>query len=286
MESFRTDLRELRARIEGGVHDEEVKRLLEELSLRFNENMSSFSSYDMERYARVFDHLHRELREHSQSNSNREVQFRFRTTPRFKDEQKVSSTSIPPEKIPRDYKIQNKTILLESSIGGNVRTYDGLKNCVIVTPETESHDSATTVENGSLSIGYCDDSVFAISVPFNKGNIFVTDCTRSVLIFKIPLGDVIQIRLHNLDKCKIQIEPRNSQEKSVSQTVIIEGCKNCSFHARNTDHFSIRNFSEFNIKQSTIFIVNKKQEWEPPLDTYRHDPSQLKRYINNGSNYT
>lgn len=275
MEEFRSNLREVQLRIEGGDHGDGSLKIVNTLYSWFTDNIADFSSYDREKYGRLFEKLFRTTRDGS---LNEEVQFRFRVTPRFKGDQPASSemaTSIDPQStVKQSYKVQGEAIRLDLVKGGNnVNSLDGLHRCVVTTPETTPHP---TIKNGSISIGFCDDSVFVVTVPFDNGSIFVTDCKRCVLLFKIPLGDAVQIRLHNLEECKIQIDDNGLEDTTKTQTIVIEECAKCSFHAKNPELFSIRNFSAFRLASVSS---TEKTSWMPLLPTYNHDPKHLAQYI-------
>lgn len=123
-------------------------------------------------------------------------------------------------------------VLLDSN-----KVFKSLGRCTL--SSTDYNDKPKT---GSLTIQYVENSVVSLqSLPFKNGSLFVSDASNCVFIFHMPRDDKVQVRLHNLYKCKILI--LSDDYLSSKQTVVIENCKECIFHETCQPHVTIENFN-------------------------------------------
>ncbi len=88
-------------------------------------------------------------------------------------------------------------------------------------------------------------------------------------MIRLRFGEKVQIRLHNLVNCQIQVEPADNTASA--QTVIIEDCDEVTFHSTAQDLIAIRNFNVFKAHTD-----KPPYKWGPPLPDQDQDPIKLR----------
>ncbi|CAB4255379.1 similar to Saccharomyces cerevisiae YPL241C CIN2 GTPase-activating protein (GAP) for Cin4p [Maudiozyma barnettii] len=161
-------------------------------------------------------------------------------------------------------------VLLDSN-----KVYKSLERCTLSSTDYNDKPKA-----GSLTIQYIENSVISLqSLPFKNGSIFISDASNCVLVLHMPKDDKVQLRLHNLYKCKMLI--LCDDYLSSKQTVVIENCKECIFHQSSETHLTIENFN--NVTKSKQVGNNEQSESTndykfDEFDTYLGNIQNLKQH--------
>lgn len=118
--------------------------------------------------------------------------------------------------------------------------FENLEYCTVASARDHSSVDAAS---GSLYFRNVIKSVINLQrIYFQAGSIFITDCKDSIFFLHLPSEGNIQIRLRNLQKCRILIE-RLSSDTDYKQVVIVENCCECIFKASTREHLIIQDFS-------------------------------------------
>lgn len=148
-------------------------------------------------------------------------------------------------------------VLLDSN-----RVFKSLERCTL--SSTDYNDKPKT---GSLTIQYIENSVISLqALPFKNGSLFVSDASNCVFIFHMPKDDKVQVRLHNLYKCKILV--MSDDYLSSKQTVVIENCKECIFHETCQPHVTIENFNSTTKKIQAADMETVQDEHDVKFDEF------------------
>ncbi|SCV13915.1 uncharacterized protein CGFF_01472 [Nakaseomyces glabratus] len=140
---------------------------------------------------------------------------------------------------------------------------DRLDRCVVL------YDGASNDAMSAFSMAHARNTVVSLNIPQMQGSIFVTDCEHTTLLIRLRFGEKVQIRLHNLVNCQIQVEPADNTASA--QTVIIEDCDEVTFHSTAQDLIAIRNFNVFKAHTD-----KPPYKWGPPLPDQGQDPIKLR----------
>lgn len=224
----------------------QLKRTITDIS-------NELSAYDLERYNKDIMGLLKLIQEkektlRASSNGNK-MKFHFERKPKgahMKGKNIMTSVN----------SLTTKTIDEKIIISKNVTILQNLESCQVFTnlPQNDANIDDHKLKNlsGSITLSQVGKTCIDLAnIPFNNGNIFITDCTHTNIRMVVPPKDSIQIRLHNLSNCNIgiyinhSITPSSSTE-SEKQTVIIENIKDCIFDMNSKSVIDIHNFSHIN----------------------------------------
>ncbi|SLM12292.1 uncharacterized protein CGFF_05457 [Nakaseomyces glabratus] len=217
---------------------------------QFNERIADLTKYDREKCKRRFDALFAWRNSgggSGQGPHGQRLRFRFKHTPR----------TTPP--------LQHVDAVLELSEMQMKRVFnlDRLDRCVVL------YDGASNDAMSAFSMAHARNTVVSLNIPQMQGSIFVTDCEHTTLLIRLRFGEKVQIRLHNLVNCQIQVEPADNTASA--QTVIIEDCDEVTFHSTAQDLIAIRNFNVFKAHTD-----KPPYKWGPPLPDQGQDPIKLR----------
>lgn len=149
--------------------------------------------------------------------------FQFKVKPKFKrkEEAAVAVTG-------NDYKLPTKDQLIY--LQGRSAVYENLQGCVL----ENDHSIALT---GSLTLKKLVSCTINLrEIPFDEGSIMMVDCNACSIF--LHAGKNTQIRLHNLQNCKILIRP----VKGLRQIVVMENCQNTVFHESCRSSITVQEF--------------------------------------------
>lgn len=230
---------------------ERLQRFREEiidLKRQIDDASQELSSYDLEHYTKNIRALLKTVTSQIQQidkSSDPKRKFQFQRKPR-----RFANTSIS-----QDLDVTSSTVQIENKdieIIQNISILQNLKICKVYTTKQEKN-----AVSGSIALSHVDDSFIKLdNIPFDTGNVFITDCSNCIIIIKVPAEDKIQLRLHNLFRCKIHIGPVDGTPSHLQQMVIIEGLQECTFDINSEPQILIRNFSQLNdnSKDSNAYI--------------------------------
>lgn len=198
--------------------------------------------YDLERHSSDIDQLLKTIDEKLSTANRKAKRFQFKRKPRSKAtggtdvhyEQDQSTLDIP--------ETCGKTL----NIMNNTASFKNINNCKIRS-QIELQNIATS---GTLAFQNIKSSIINIKdLPFKGGSIFLTDCKNTNIYLNLPANDKVQIRLHNMQDCRIAIDcPKSTDTK---QTVVIENCLNCIFLKESQDYVHIQNFSNLGFSNTS-----------------------------------
>lgn len=236
---------------------------------QFNERIADLTKYDREKCKRRFDALFAWRNSgggsgggSGQGPHGQRLRFRFKHTPRLKTSTEAPAGDPAARTTPP---LQHVDAVLELSEMQMKRVFnlDRLDRCVVL------YDGASNDAMSAFSMAHARNTVVSLNVPQMLGSIFVTDCEHTTLLIRLRFGEKVQIRLHNLINCQIQVEPADNTASA--QTVIIEDCDEVTFHSTAQDLIAIRNFNVFKAHTD-----KPPYKWGPPLPDQGQDPIKLR----------
>ncbi|AQZ09426.1 CIN2 (YPL241C) [Zygosaccharomyces parabailii] len=149
--------------------------------------------------------------------------FQFKIKPKF--ERKERATQTAPV---NDYKLPTKNQVIY--LRGLSAVYENLQGCVL---ENDYSIGLT----GSLTLKTLVSCTINLrEIPFDEGSIMMVDCSACSIL--LHAGMNTQIRLHNLQNCKILIRP----VKGLRQIVVMENCHNTIFHESCRPSITVQEF--------------------------------------------
>lgn len=169
------------------------------------------------------------------------------TTKRFRFQKKISlKKNIPPaETAARSFR--DKPALRTGeiiSIQSSISSCENLDQCTLTSDPDMDYN-----ERGSIILRNVSNGLVKLQpLPFSTGSVFITDCDNLTIVCSTPSRNAAQIRLRNLNNCRIFILPHDTDCK---QVVVLENCVGCVFH-KSTEHLlSLQNFSALAEGKST-----------------------------------
>lgn len=238
------------------INANDISKLRDEiiqLKRTMADGSNEFSSYDLEHYNKDIMGLLKQIQEKEKNlkalDDGNKKKFQF--------ERKVKNVNMKGKSIMTAVNsLTTKTIDENIVISNNVTILQNLESCQVSTslPENDANngDSKLKKMSGSITISQVEKScIELIDIPFDIGNIFITDCIQTSIQMAVPPNDKIQVRLHNLSNCSISIYVKQSSlslsgTESEKQTVIIENIKDCIFDTKSKSVIDIQNFSHIN----------------------------------------
>ncbi|CCD25450.1 GTPase-activating protein CIN2 NDAI_0F01310 [Naumovozyma dairenensis CBS 421] len=280
--SFRTRLEKLQEILEDedkNLDYNDIYLNAIELNKIFNEISNDLPTYDMERYSSQLQSLLKVINSKNISNntsSSNSRRFKFKKTSSLrKKTAKVEEKTNNGELTSVDLNTSGKSIHLSVE---RTQAYKNLVNCIVVSgsniiPEDEN-------VNGSLSFHNIDNTLINLqSIPFNNGSFFISNCKNSVILLATRTNNTIQVRLHELNNCKIYIQSAISgrEGENKDQNVILENCSGIIFHERSKPYLEIQDFTNLNLNGS--YTSNECYRFDD-FDFFCNDSQSLtKKYI-------
>lgn len=149
--------------------------------------------------------------------------FQFKKKPKFKRKEEATVTATG-----NDYKLPTKDQVIYLQERSAV--YENLQGCVL----ENDHSIALT---GSLTLKKLVSCTINLrEIPFDEGSIMMVDCNACSIF--LNAGRNTQIRLHNLQDCKLLIRP----VKGFRQIVVMENCHNTILHESCRSSITVQEF--------------------------------------------
>ncbi|SMN21550.1 similar to Saccharomyces cerevisiae YPL241C CIN2 GTPase-activating protein (GAP) for Cin4p [Maudiozyma saulgeensis] len=260
--------------LQSGTNIAGIKTKVTSLREDLQKHAPDLSPYEVELHNKHIDKLVKDVDEKLKLSGTKDKVFEFAKTPISKLGPRGSSRKGTGLENPiidgRATFMDLDFVLLDSN-----KTYKSLERCTL--SSTDYNDKSKA---GSLTIQCIEKSVVSLqSLPFKNGSIFVSDASNCILILHMPKDDKVQVRLHNLYKCKMLI--LCDDYLSSKQTVVVENCKECTFHQSSETHLTIENFNNVtkskNLENSEPFKDPNDYKFDE-FDTYLGNIQSLKQH--------
>ncbi|CAI4038996.1 SMKI06G3485 [Saccharomyces mikatae IFO 1815] len=233
---FATKIKELEQELSKANDYKTLQEKATNLRRELNSSAPSLTSYEKEHFSNdiesILKCINAELSK-SKGNKRRAFSFKQKTLPTTVQEKtKHKALVTTPEKT----SVLKKNYVLKKGDSA----FENLEYCTVASARDHSSVDAAS---GSLYFRNVIKSVINLQrIYFQAGSIFITDCKDSIFFLHLPSEGNIQIRLRNLQKCRILIE-RLSSDTDYKQVVIVENCCECIFKASTREHLIIQDFS-------------------------------------------
>lgn len=230
---------EIREELNGETADfTRVEQKIAEANTELNELSYSLPPYELRLFSSELDSLLKESGEVKASKTKGTRKRRFKFTKRSERAERLPTTDFQTsisDKEPEVQPIVSEKIIIEQE---QIQNFKNLYKCIL---ESKQKPYEMPYASGSLSMENIQESTIELPhMPFLNGSIFMTDISNTLIRILLPQNSSIQIRLHNIKDCKLYIM---KMPKSVDkQTIVIENCKGCIFHADTEAAINIQNF--------------------------------------------
>lgn len=218
---------ELQKELEDGQGTYLLQKHAHDLQHFLNQISSELAPHDLQKLSGDTEEL---LKSINDKISNRVENFQFKGKPKFRKRPAAAPLVVDEEAIPP---VVEQDIILKQPTA----SYENLHRCFIA-------NYRFMAQTGSLALRrlfFC--TVTLNESPFDEGSILMTDCRACSI--QLHTGRRIQIRLHNLQDCKLLIKT----PEGLKQTIVMENCQNTIFHKSCEAWITVQEFDNLQLTE-------------------------------------